>query len=130
MIRNQIIALHYALNVVLVNGTVTEEHLSKMHELLLKETPEAALVVWDKAQKAGQYRTVPMQAASFPLTVYPVRLFSIYRVRTRLSCYQTFSFTCSNCYYLIVPTRSSRSNETWSNRHFFSVVLELEHHQG
>lgn len=68
MIRNQIIAFHYATNEVAPQAMITEQHLQKMHLLLMKdvETPNM------NKGSHGKYRVVALQAKGFPFTVYPV----------------------------------------------------------
>jgi hypothetical protein len=76
----------------MLSRVITEGHLAKIHSLLLANTFEASLVVWEKMQKAGQYRTVPMQAPKYPLTVYPVSFFVFVLFCFVLFCFVLFCF--------------------------------------
>lgn len=72
MMRNQIIALHYALNEVRPQDVITEEHLKQIHHLLMRGVSTNKKLGFDEKIHSGAYRTSVLGATGFPNTIYPV----------------------------------------------------------
>ncbi|CAJ0627401.1 2350_t:CDS:2 [Entrophospora sp. SA101] len=71
-IRNHLLATHYLYNTLLKSEQeINIDNIKKIHRTLLKDTPQERVNVWGKIQHAGMFRTMPMQAVGYHLTVYP-----------------------------------------------------------
>ncbi|CAG8644977.1 4124_t:CDS:2, partial [Paraglomus brasilianum] len=71
-IRNHLLATHYLYNTLLKSEQeINIDNIKKIHHTLLKDTPQERVNAWGKIQQAGMFRTMPMQAVGYHLTVYP-----------------------------------------------------------
>jgi len=73
-VRNAIVSSEFLRNILLKRPLeAADADLRILHRILMKDLPMENAVVWGKAQRSGEYRTVVMQARGKPLTIYPVR---------------------------------------------------------
>lgn len=71
--RNHLLTQHLALFLLVPKYEITLDHIKMLHRLLMVDTPWYSTTEWGRTIKAGSFRTLPMQASGYPLTVYPVR---------------------------------------------------------
>lgn len=72
-IRNHLLATYFLYNTLLKSKQeINIDYISKIHRILLRDTPQEKFNTWGSIQQAGKFRTVSMQARGYHLTIYPV----------------------------------------------------------